>query len=146
MDHIRISGNECPIKLKPKLLQKGWWKTHKITISINFSTEKFDALKLYESTEVDRRTWLQVPSGTLLSTSSDTHQVVEGFFYCMQQYIWIIVKRKPYTWIPYLEISICKHLLRQRRIIYLFNVYLWDIILPFLNISRYLCSNAYIPS
>ena len=33
--------------------------------------------KRYESTEVDRRTWLHVPSGTPWSTSSDTHQVVE---------------------------------------------------------------------
>ena len=33
--------------------------------------------KRYESTEVDRRTWLHVPSGTLLSTSSDTREVVE---------------------------------------------------------------------
>ena len=33
--------------------------------------------KRYESTEVDRRTCLNVPSGTHLSTSSDTHQVVE---------------------------------------------------------------------
>ena len=33
--------------------------------------------KCYESTEVDRRTWLHVPSGTHWSTSSDTHQVVE---------------------------------------------------------------------
>ena len=33
--------------------------------------------KSYKSTEVDRRTWLHVPSGTLWSTSSDTHQVVE---------------------------------------------------------------------
>ena len=40
-------------------------------------TENFDALKRYESTEVDRRTWLHVPSGTHWSTSSDTHQVVE---------------------------------------------------------------------
>ena len=31
----------------------------------------------YESTEVDHRTWLHVPSGTLWSTSNDTHQVVE---------------------------------------------------------------------
>ena len=31
--------------------------------------------KRYESTEVDRRPWLHVPSGT--QTSSDTHQVVE---------------------------------------------------------------------
>ena len=43
----------------------------------NFNTENYDALKRYESTEVDRRTWLHVPSGTLWSTSSDTHQVVE---------------------------------------------------------------------
>ena len=33
--------------------------------------------KRYESTEVDRRTYLHVPSGTHWSTSSDTHQVVE---------------------------------------------------------------------
>ena len=33
--------------------------------------------KRNESTEVDRRTWLHVPSGTHWSTSSDTHQVVE---------------------------------------------------------------------
>ena len=34
--------------------------------------------KRYESTEVDRRTWLHVPSGTHKSTSSDTRQVVEN--------------------------------------------------------------------
>ena len=33
--------------------------------------------KRYESTEVDRKTWLHVPSETPWSTSSDTHQVVE---------------------------------------------------------------------
>ena len=33
--------------------------------------------KSFESTEVDRRTWMYVPSGTLWSTSSDTHQVSE---------------------------------------------------------------------
>ena len=33
--------------------------------------------KRYESTEVDRRTWLHVPSGTRWSTSSDTRQIVE---------------------------------------------------------------------
>ena len=33
--------------------------------------------KRYESTEVDRRTWLHVPSGTRWSNSSDTQQVVE---------------------------------------------------------------------
>ena len=39
--------------------------------------ENFDALRRYESNEVDRRTWLHVTSGTLWSTSSGTHQVVE---------------------------------------------------------------------
>ena len=33
--------------------------------------------KRYEPTEVDRRFWLHVPSGTHWSTSSDTQQVVE---------------------------------------------------------------------
>ena len=33
--------------------------------------------KRYESTEVERTTWLHVPSWTHWSTSSDTHQVVE---------------------------------------------------------------------
>ena len=33
--------------------------------------------KRYKSTEVDRRTWLHVPSGTPWSTSSDTHQLVK---------------------------------------------------------------------
>ena len=43
-----------------------------------FLTRKILMLsKRYESTEVDRRTWLHVPSGTHWSTSSDTHQVVE---------------------------------------------------------------------
>ena len=39
--------------------------------------------KHYESTEVDRRTWLHVPLGPHWSTSSDIHQVVEipRYFY-----------------------------------------------------------------
>ena len=44
--------------------------------------------KRYKSTEVDRKTWLHVPSGTPRSTSSDTHQVVE---------IWIETSTKMYT-------------------------------------------------
>ena len=36
-----------------------------------FFTENFDARKRYESTEVDRRIWLPVPSGFLCSISSD---------------------------------------------------------------------------
>ena len=43
----------------------------------HFYTKNLDALKRYDSTEVDRRTWLHVPWGTHWSTSSDTHQVVE---------------------------------------------------------------------
>ena len=49
---------------------------HKITISINFYTEILMLSKRHESTEVDRKTWLHVPFGTLWSTSSDTRQVV----------------------------------------------------------------------
>ena len=95
MDHMRISGNEpssviLSQRMRFKKLKSDDPKVPKpaeairdgvinpqITISINFNTENFDALKRYESTEVDRRTWLHVPSGTLWSTSSDTHQVVE---------------------------------------------------------------------
>ena len=45
---------------------------------MNFKhTENLMLPKRYESTEVDRKTWLHVPSGTPWSTSSDTHQVVE---------------------------------------------------------------------
>ena len=66
---------KCQNKLKPigmVLL------THKITISVNLKHGKNYMLsKRYESTEVDRRTWLHVPSGTHWSTSSDTHQIVE---------------------------------------------------------------------
>ena len=44
----------------------------------NFLTRKILMLsKRYESTDVDRRTWLHVSSGTHWSASSDTHQVVE---------------------------------------------------------------------
>ena len=42
------------------------------------STRKILKLsKRYESTEVGRRIWLHAPLETPLSTSSDTHQVVE---------------------------------------------------------------------
>ena len=92
---MRISGNEpssviLSQRMRFKMLKSDDPKVPKpaeairdgvinpqITISINFNTENFDALKRYESTEVDRRTWRHVPSGTLWSTSSDTHQVVE---------------------------------------------------------------------
>ena len=53
--------------------------------------------KRYESTEVERITWLHVPSGKLWSTSSDTHQVVEVMYACqiyenISEYIWIYIK------------------------------------------------------
>ena len=38
--------------------------------------------KRYESTEVECRTWLHVPSGKFWPTSSDTHQVVEVMCAC----------------------------------------------------------------
>ena len=62
-----------------------------------FYTDNFDALKRYESTEVDRRTWLHVSSGTHWSTSSDTHQVVEIYrdFYLDVYAILNMYKRKP---------------------------------------------------
>ena len=96
MDHMRISGTEPSSVIlsqkggsfkSSKVMSKNCQTqaeakrdgviTHKITISIKFDTDNFDALKRYESTEVDRRNWLHVPSGTHWSTSSDTHQVVE---------------------------------------------------------------------
>ena len=46
-------------------------------IQFSFTRKVLMLSKLYESTEVDRGTWLHVPSGTHWSTSSDTHQVVE---------------------------------------------------------------------
>ena len=48
-----------------------------ITISMNLNTEKLMLSKRYESTEVDRRIRLHVPSGTLWSTSSDTLFIFE---------------------------------------------------------------------
>ena len=49
----------------------------------NYNVNQFETRKIfmlskrYETTEVDRRTWLHVPSGTHWSIRSDTHQVVE---------------------------------------------------------------------
>ena len=58
--------------------QRGWCnKPTKWQFQSIFHTENFNALKCNESTEVDRRTLLHLHSGTLWSTNSDTHQVVE---------------------------------------------------------------------
>ena len=85
MDHMRISGTEPSSVILSKTMKfkklkseypyapkyagtkRGGEKPHKITISNNFNAENFDTLKRYESTEVDRRTWLHVSSGTLWS-------------------------------------------------------------------------------
>ena len=45
----------------------------------------------FKSTEVDRRTWLHVPSETPWSTSSDTHQVDkitkrDFYYFCLSKY------------------------------------------------------------
>ena len=48
-----------------------------ITISINLTQIILMRSQSYESTEVDRRTWLHVLSGSLWSTINDTHQLVE---------------------------------------------------------------------
>ena len=44
------------------------------------NTENLMLSKRYESTEVDRRTWLHVPSESPWSTSGDTHQIVQFWF------------------------------------------------------------------
>ena len=95
MDHMRISGTEPSSVILGQTVKFKKLKSDDQTLPkqteakrdgvINpqnynfkqFNTENLDALKRYESTEVDRRTWLHVPSGTLWSTSSYTHQVVE---------------------------------------------------------------------
>ena len=68
-----------PYKCLIKLKSKGWCnKPTKLQFqSMPILTRKILMLsKRYESTEVDRRTWLHVPSGTPWSTSSDTHEMM----------------------------------------------------------------------
>ena len=62
----------CPKRAKTRWSQQGWCnKPTTLQFSNNLNTENVDALNRYESTEVDRRTWLHEPSGTHWSTSSD---------------------------------------------------------------------------
>ena len=65
-------------RFRNKLKRKRWcYKPTKLQFQ-SILTQKISMLsKRYESTEVDRRTLLHVPSGTFWSTDSDTHQVVE---------------------------------------------------------------------
>ena len=90
MNNISISGTEpsSVILNQRRLFQKlerakqakakrnGVINPHNYNFN-QFYTENFDALKRYESTEVDRRNWQHGPLGTHWSTSSDTHQVLE---------------------------------------------------------------------
>ena len=73
----KLKSDDQKLPNQAKAKRDGVINPQNYTISNNFNTKNFDALKRYESTAVDRRTWLHVPSGTLWSTSSDTHQVVE---------------------------------------------------------------------
>ena len=52
-------------------------KPNKLQFQSIFTRKILMLSKRYESTEIDRRTWQHVPSGTLWSTSSDTQQVGE---------------------------------------------------------------------
>ena len=54
-----------PKNAETRWSQKEWYgKPTKLQFQLMFETEKFDALKTLRLTEVDRRTWLNVPSGT----------------------------------------------------------------------------------
>ena len=67
-----------PKRAKTRYIQTGWCNNPtKLQFQGILNTKNLKLWKRYESTEVDRRTWLHVPSGTPWSTSSDTHQVVE---------------------------------------------------------------------
>ena len=69
-------SKKCRDKLKPKGMINVL-NPQNYTFNSILTQNILMLLKRYESTEVDRRTWLHVPSGTLWSTSSDTQQVVE---------------------------------------------------------------------
>ena len=93
--YMRISGNERSSVIlrhtkqlkslkywsksdKTGWIRKGWCnKATKLQFQLIWIRKILMLSKCYESTEVDRRTWLHAPSGTHWSTSSDTHQVVE---------------------------------------------------------------------
>ena len=64
---------ECLNKLKPK--RDGVINPQ----NYNFKPENFDALKRYESTEVDRRTWLHVPMYTISLTTFDSFFLQRAF-------------------------------------------------------------------
>ena len=78
LKELKSDGIRLPNKLEQKK-NVGVINPQNTTNNCNqFWTRKILILsKRYESIEVGRWTWLHVPSGTLLSTSSNTHQVVD---------------------------------------------------------------------
>ena len=68
-----------PQSTKTSLSQKAWCNNPtKLQFQSSWTRKILMLFKCYESTEVDCRTWLYVPSGAHWTTSSDTHQVVES--------------------------------------------------------------------
>ena len=60
--------------------QQGWCnKPTKLHFQSVLIRKIFMLSNRYESTAVDRRTWLHVPEGTHWSTSNDTHQTIVTF-------------------------------------------------------------------
>ena len=81
-----ILGQKSSLKVgndAPKVPEQAEAKRDGVINPKNYNFNQFRLRKIlmlskrYESTGVDRRTWLHVPSGTPLYTSSDTPQVVE---------------------------------------------------------------------
>ena len=83
-DQLRVSlymvmSENGNVKLCPKLPKQAEAKRDGVMNPKNYNFNQFLTRKIlmlskrYESTEVDCRTWLYVPSGTLWSISSDTH-------------------------------------------------------------------------
>ena len=73
----KLESNIPKVPKQVEAKRDGVINKKKFTISINFTRIILMLSKRYESTEVNRRTWLHVPSGTHWSTSSDTNQAVE---------------------------------------------------------------------
>ena len=85
----KLQSDAQNVLKEAKAKRDGVINPKKLQFQLNFNTENFDALKRYQSTEVDRRTWLHVPSGTHLFTSSDTHQVVEMIWKWFIKMLWV---------------------------------------------------------
>ena len=72
-----LKTNDQKVPKQAEAKRDGVINPHNYNFNYFFRRKILMLSKRYESTEVDHRTWLHVPSGTHWSTSSDTHQVVE---------------------------------------------------------------------